>query len=53
MNSYARATPVAGTTLAVVLLHQTWLLGVAVGIVVVVVAGIRLGWRRRKGLSDR
>lgn len=53
MNSYARATPVAGTALAVVLLDQTWLLGLAIGVVVAVVVGIRLGWRRRKGLSDR
>ena len=53
MNSYVKASPAAGTALAVVLLHQLWLLAVAAGLVAVTVLAIRTRWRRGKGLSDR
>lgn len=53
MISYVRASPAAGAALAAVFVHQLWLLAMAVGVVTVTVTIIRLGWRRRRGLSDR
>jgi hypothetical protein len=53
MNSYVKASPLAGTALAVVLVHQLWLLAVAAGLVAAAVLVIRTRWRRGRGLSDR
>lgn len=53
MNSYVKASPVAGTAAALVFVHQLWLLAVAVTVVGTAVLAIRLGWRRHKALSDR
>jgi hypothetical protein len=53
MNNYVKATPMAGAAFAAVLLHQIWLLGVAVGLVAAVAVAVRIGYRRGRQLGDR
>ncbi len=54
MNSYGGlAFTGTGVVIGGVVLGQAWLLAIAVGLVLVGMMCVRLGWRRGKTISDR